>query len=144
MKQQVEIEIPEGMELESVNPTFKTKALSYLDCVDRLKSKRAFLISRESNNRDVFVFNFKNEAHIEKLCAINKFLVVANALNDGWAPDWNDGTDKFYIVITRNRAGVCCVNSINFSICYFKTMKLAEQAIALLGQETIRLALGNY
>lgn len=80
---------------------------------------------------------------LERLLAINKLMNVAYYLNDGWEPNWKNTSESKYSIIFNgfiytiennvwtNRGGVV-----------FKSMELAQQAIEILGEETIKLALG--
>lgn len=145
MKQTVEIDVPDNMELVDVKPTFRERKLSYADCVRNLKFN--------STCEDLYVptrgymgavFSLFSDLQIKKLEAINKMLVVAKYLNGDWKPDWEDGENKYYIYIVKNEITISSFNRCDLSICYFKTKELASQAIEILGEDTIRLALGNY
>ena len=82
------------------------------------------------------------ENWIPKLVAIRDMLIVADYLNKGWVPDWNDmRMDKCCIYIMSSRIVVDVCISNNISICYFKSRENADQAITILGEEKIRLAL---
>jgi hypothetical protein len=69
---------------------------------------------------------------------------VAHYLNDGWEPDWKDGSQKFFMYYnTTNKDIEIDVNTyFNSGVVYFKSKKLAEQAIEILGEEIVKLALG--
>lgn len=81
----------------------------------------------------------------EKLSAINKLLNVAKYLNGDWKPDWNNCNEcKYYIRIDAyNEVQTGYANSTCSDIAYFKTIELAKQAIEILGEEIIRLALST-
>lgn len=99
-----------------------------------------------------------NDKWREKLEAIGKLLVVAKFLNknvDGtdWAPDWEkvqEDEERIYGIgidpPNNNEVSVFQVNNerIFTEIVYFRTDEIAQQAIEILGEETIRAALGNY
>lgn len=83
---------------------------------------------------------------VNKESAINKLLVVAKYLNEDWKPDWSDEGNEFYtlgIDPDDNSIKVIQVNTwrVSTEIVYFRTEELAKQAIQILGEETIRLAL---
>ena len=66
---------------------------------------------------------------------------VAKYLNDGWRPNWNDLKEyKFYIKQLDDILFVDFAISNGYLV-YFKTRELAKQAIEILGEETIKLAL---
>lgn len=88
----------------------------------------------------------------KKQQAITKLLICADVLADVWKADWSNNNErKFtfrishniqtgarnsneYITIMDN--GIDCIN-----LCYFKSKELAEQAIRILGEETIKTAM---
>ena len=88
----------------------------------------------------------------EKLLAINKLLNVAAYLNkneDGtpWKPEFKDYTPVFTISIeveTQN-IEVIEVSSYDYrtELVYFRTEELAKQAIQILGEDTVRMALSS-
>lgn len=90
--------------------------------------------------------NCTSNKQLRKLLAINKLMNVAKYLNDNWEPDWNNmEKDKFYIrynqasrTLQEGTASILCSD-----IVYFKSKKLAQQAIEILGEETIKLALST-
>lgn len=87
--------------------------------------------------------------HERKIEAINKLLEVAKYLNkneDGsdWVPDWKSNSrDRWYIFIDVE--GDVHVDEeldgLNSRIVYFRTEELAKQAIQILGEDIIKLAL---
>ena len=86
-----------------------------------------------------------NGAHTEKMTdklrAIRDILVVAEYLNKGWKPDFKDYIQyKYSIDIVHLNIKVYRWKESNISITYFKTKELAQQAIDILGEDTIRLA----
>lgn len=146
MKQTVEIDVPDNMELVDVKPTFREKKLSYADCVRNLKFN--------STCEDLYVptrgymgavFSLFSDLQIEKLEAINKMLVVAKYLNGDWKPNWRNSDEaKYYVYVEDDGIKVSYVTQYKFFFCHFKTENLAEQAIEILGEDTIRCALGDY
>lgn len=80
----------------------------------------------------------------EKLLAINKLMNVAKYLNGDWQPNWRVYNQyKYYICYVNNYLKI----EIEFNTVeqgnsiYFKSRELAQQAIEILGEETIKLAL---
>jgi hypothetical protein len=90
--------------------------------------------------------NCTSEKQAKKLLAINQLMNVAKYLNGDWKPDWdNDTAFKYTIVYNADKGNLeiktytfICVNAI-----YFKTKELAQRAIEILGEETIKLALST-
>lgn len=69
---------------------------------------------------------------------------VTKYLNDGWQPDWNDKQESKYYLQKDNDTIIVSYVKYNCSdSVYFKSIKLAEQAIEILGKETIKLALST-
>lgn len=86
----------------------------------------------------------------EKFEAIGDLMLVAKFLNkneDGsdWVPDWEDENEiKWCPCIYQNRVKSNYMRNINKSLVHFRTEEILNQAIDILGEETIRTALGNY
>lgn len=78
----------------------------------------------------------------QKLLAINKLMNVAKYLNGDWKPNWSDNIQKkYYISIATDNINIDFMfNTCCFDVC-FKSKELAKQAIDILGEETIKLAL---
>lgn len=96
-------------------------------------------------------FNFTSVAQIYKSAAINCLLNVAKYLNmneDGsdWVPDWENEDSEFYtfgVDPTDNSVRIIPVNieRVPTEIVYFRTNEIIEQAIQILGEDTVRTAL---
>lgn len=89
--------------------------------------------------------NYTNQ--IEHLLCLNKLINVAKYLNDKENdkkfPDWNDVNQYKFTIMIDNEYGLYIdhnTDSYSGSV-YFKTKKLAQQSIEILGEETIRKAL---
>lgn len=90
--------------------------------------------------------NCTSKKQAEKLLAINMLLNVAKYLNDGWEPNWDNQDEKKYTIlidVQHKNIQIDCQFVINRSIVYFKTKELAQKAIDILGEETIKLALST-
>lgn len=80
----------------------------------------------------------------EKLLAINKLMNVAKYLNGDWQPNWNNSKEcKYCLIIEGNDITICCRTETNSNIVYFETKELAQRAVEILGEETIKLALST-
>lgn len=78
-----------------------------------------------------------------KLQVIIKMLAVADYLNKGWKPDWSDADDlKYNIYFECDTINYKYDMHCRCNVCYFKTRELAQKAIEMLGEETIKTALG--
>lgn len=77
--------------------------------------------------------------HEKKINAINNLLEVAKFLNGDWVPDEDE--TKWFIRIENNQIIVDWRKNLMGEIVYFRSEKIARQAISILGEETIRMAL---
>ena len=156
---EIKITVPEGYEIDKENSTFecikfKKKGLTYEDVAERLfKNKRTYFIGAMSNISDyapegngVYLPNqAPSKKQLQSLLAINKLMNVAEYLNGGWKPDWKDPLkSKWYILWDNcsNKFEIGYRNSYMGGLAYFKTPDLALQAIEILGEEEVKLALG--
>lgn len=139
---ELKVLVPEGYEIDKENSTFecikfKKKSISFVDIIDKYENEHSYPIKvlATSNN------------HMKKIIAINTLILVAKYLNNGWVPNFNSCKHRnYYITIRGNKLCLdyCfCINT--GAVIYFKSEKLAQQAIDILGEKTIRLALSrNY
>lgn len=155
----IKIESPEGMMwyLEGDTIKFRPKQeLTYDDIAKKLFcNKRVYYIKSGIDNCVIdhykctgayrYYNNCISEKQAQKLLAINKLMNVAKYLNEDWIPDWNDKIEpKYYNYISlNNELKTTSTYTLNESLVYFKTKDLARQAIEILGEETIRLALST-
>jgi hypothetical protein len=90
----------------------------------------------------LYADNSKTREQLESILALNKLCNVAKYLNGDWIPNFMDSSRKWYIYISEGGAlNIHNFISTKFSIVYFKTEQLAQQAIEILGEEEIRKAL---
>lgn len=159
MKNRFCIDIPEGYEIDKENSTsecikFKRKELTYDDIAKELFAyKDCFFIDTSGkihyiSNLEVGYAQSNNcisKKQAEKLLAINKLMNVAKYLNNGWKPDWNNANEKKYYITVSNTFSSnskIIINhnyTTNNSSVYFRTEKFTEEAIRILGEDTIRL-----
>lgn len=158
----IKIEIPEGYEIDKEKSTlekivFKLKEQSLKSICSIYRKlfygQKAYYFNKygKIENTIICAEDYKNlnnctsEKQAKKLLAINQLMNVAKYLNEGWQPDWNNYIEKKYtIYIEKNTKVSIDVNyCINRGIVYFKTEKLAQKAIDILGEETIKLALST-
>jgi len=156
MKEQI-IQLPDNFEVKEIKDgkiilVEKKKKLTYGDIAKELfANKRAFYITvygiTKSSICESFVEDSNNctsRKQAEKLLAINKLMNVAKYLNDGWQPDWNnEKEDKYFIAYNYAINEIQTDADLVFqnSYIYFKSEELAQQAVNILGEEIIRLAL---
>ena len=139
---ELKIQVPEGYEIDKENSTFecikfKKKSVTIMDIMDKFKEKR---------NYPIKVLATSN-THMHKILAINSLILVAKYLNEGWVPNFNNSKEPKYFMATTsgNTVYIEKIYGLNASVVYFKTNELAQQAINILGEDTIRIALSpNY
>ena len=85
---------------------------------------------------------YYSDEMMEKEKAIHQMLLVTKFLNKDWKPDWeNRGERKWYLSFNGNKINISYVIGDNSCIVYFRTEELANQAIQILGEDTVILAL---
>ncbi len=160
---EIKITVPEGYEIDKENSTFecikfKKKGLTYEDicpkvlgmkfyCIDTWGGIGLYCIHPEDKDYKLTWYhpnNAKTKEQLQRLLAINKLMNVAEYLNDGWEPNWQDGTDKCYLLWQgyTKKLGTIGLSHIQYGAPVFKTQDLALQAIEILGEEEVKLALG--
>ena len=145
---EVKIQVPEGYEIDKENSTFDCikfkpikNVLTYEDVIHKLNDDA---IGVYTSLPRTFITSSKQS---EKLLAINKMMNVAKYLNGEWRPDWEKRCDtgiKYFIAKTSSdELTICNIQWTNDINVFFKSYNLAKQAIEILGEETIKLALNT-
>lgn len=151
----IKIDVSEGMEAHLENNTIKIrpvkKKLTYRDIAKKLfKDKETYYPDAYCNIQSIDgadancydANNCTSEKQLKKLLAINQLMNVAKYLNGDWQPNWNNTYEnKYYLRICNRKIETGCTTVYISDIAYFKSAKLAQQAIDILGEETIKLAL---
>lgn len=163
-KKTLTVVAPDGYEIDKEKSTFdkivfkkKEDFQTYTDVAKKLFTQLPFYYTNDygdvckHENAAKFCFPEPNNAptkeQLEWLMALNKLKNTAVVLNDGWKPDWNDcEMDKFGFAYqhSTNEISPYLYRDFQVSTVYFKTRKLALKAAELLGEETIKTALGMY
>ena len=152
---QITITVPDNCELKQDGNTYtiveKEKKLTYGDIARELFNNCCCYIDSNGRIKDVKnlsaspndLTNCVTRKQAKKLLAINKLMNVAKYLNDGWQPDWNTIERKWYIYFSVTYRNIKILQTMKTQNCtiYFKSEELAQQAIEILGEETIKLAL---
>ena len=140
-----DVEIPDGYEIDVIHSTiFKTafKPIKTPINYDNIKTYDDILNLAINNDNAAYVLG-----HSDKIDAINKLLITAKVLNDGWVPDWNNPKEaKYYIYFdsikntieygyTYNHTVYC------YGIGYFKDIFTLRKTIEILGDDLIKTAL---
>ena len=159
----LEIEIPEEKEIdwkesEKQNRIIlKDKQLTYKDICEKLFKYKEFfftnntgVIQSSSPTSKEYLANAANNStsyhQLECILAKNKLANVAIYLNDGWKPSYtSEGHYDAWILFTtpdKNYISTFKINNCSQnSNVIFKSFELAQQAIKILGEETVKLAL---
>ena len=115
---QLTIDIPEGMEIDTENSDFtkgiikfKSKYITYDDIEKTLYLKEICIgITTDVNN-------------IDKLTAINELMNIAKYYNKDWEPNWYNSKEKKYLIKSHSYSGEFFVDydlTINLGGIYFK------------------------
>ena len=80
--------------------------------------------------------NCTSEAQAKRMAAFNKLQNIAKYLNGGWKPNLEDGSKKWYIYKDM-LYGVTFNYTTNQGSVYFKNADLADEAIRLMGKESL-------
>ena len=154
--EQITITVPDNCELKQDGNTYtiveKEKKLTYKDVAKKLFNNCCCYIDSDGSIKDVKnlsaspndLTNCVTRRQAKKLLAINQLMNVAKYLNGDWQPDWNDAEEcKHYISLehVNNNLSIDCTMLFQENDVYFKSEELAQQAIEILGEETIKLAL---
>lgn len=162
---EIKIDVPEGMEAYIENNIIKFKSikkkLNYKDIAKKLfYNKEVYYlypsVANESNNiisvrmaNIDFICDLVNctsKKQAQKLLAINQLMNVAKYLNEGWQPDWTNSNEKKYFIYCYPIARKLDIKTATIhmsDIVYFKSVELAQQAIDILKEDTIILALST-
>ena len=122
------------------------KPITYDDiCKELFLYKKTFLACGEKNiEEDVLDFNnYKDinnctsRAQAKRIVAFNKLQNIAKYLNKGWKPDFRSNEKKWSIVNDGESYSSVCVMTTNDANVYFNSKDLANEAIRLMGKESL-------
>lgn len=140
---EVKISVPEGYEFDKENSTFDCikfkpikKSITYDDCLSKLKEQRKAVYFETGLTCTSYKQNCKLEA-------INKLMNVAKYLNEDWKPSFYQDDYKWYIAVVDDGIKFDWCIKYYYSIVYFKSKELAQQAVEILGEDVIKLALST-
>lgn len=147
---------PEGMEAYQEGNEIKfrpvKKELTYKDIARELFDNKIIYHIADGRIVESLVLpntyyntnNCTSNKQAEKLLAINKLMNVAKYLNGDWQPDWNNNYEnKYYLRIYNEKIEISYAGVYISDIVYFKSEEFAKQAIKILGEEIIKLALST-
>lgn len=155
----IEIEIPVGKEVDweasakQKQIILRDKQLTYEDvCKELFKNGYCYTDSFGKTRADGYNQRFLTEPNtattrrqLECILAKNQLANVAVYLNNGWKPNLKSDhgycivLDLFHSNLVIDSCGVLCDFALGKIM--FKSRELAQQAIEILGEDVIRLAL---
>lgn len=114
-------------------------------CKEMFLGKRIFFINgkgiesveaHDENYDDVD--NSTSSAQARRMAAFNKLQNIAKYINKGWQPNLTDATQNWYIAKKRNGEYKAMFSySDNDGIVYFKSECLVNEAIRLMGEDSL-------
>lgn len=117
---------------------FSNNATYYTDSYGEIESSPIGLADSKADNLN----NCTSQKQAEKLLAINKLMNVAKYLNGDWKPNYSEYEKKYrFRIRDTGELDVTYNDAFVESFVYFKSEELAQQAIEILGEETIKLTL---
>lgn len=131
-------------EQETAPDTKNDDPITYDDiCKELFFGKTAYWVRDNKIKKGVIRYsygdidNYTSLAQTKRTLAFNKLQNIAKYLNDGWKPDF---TGSKPCTICKNRAGG--YNFLNNGLhqagaIYFKTEELAQEAIRIMGEESL-------
>lgn len=157
----LEINCPDGHEIDLEKSNLVKGILYFKEIIKELdynviakelfSFKEIYYISGNSNINKfkpvdgISSNNAKTKQQLKALLAINQLANVAMFLNNGWIPE--AGKEKWFIKYTKNGKNnweditTQLHSSVLYSIIYFKSSRLAEKAIKILGIDLIKQSL---
>ena len=157
---EIKITVPEGYEIDRENSTFecikfKKKEISYKDiCRSMTDADDGFyyiegcMITHDDRKHynDFWMVGAPSYNQIAQIVALNKLMNVARYLNEKTLI-WNDDNQpKWYIYYDHDEGalGFSCNGLPQSSNVYFDSEAKAKQAIEILGEDTVKKALGVF
>ena len=107
-----------------------------------LKKKQFFILGKDIESGIAHDENYDDldnctsEAQAKRMAAFNKLQNIAKYLNDGWKPNFKDSSKNWYI-FNDTLYGVTFNYTSNQGSVYFKNADLADEAIRLMGKESL-------
>jgi hypothetical protein len=133
---------------EKAKELYKTASVEFKSILEDTFGKESFSEDIRENVKTLYdakeIYALKNtifrqelsllltKEHAEFLKALIAALKIADALNEGWEPDWNNTLQKNYTVgynYSTHTYYTCHYYCCNSSLIFFKSEKLAEHFI---------------
>lgn len=137
--------VQKKQEQESAPDTKNGDPITYDDiCKELFFGKNAYWVRDNKIKKGVIRYsysdidNYTSLAQAKRTLAFNKLQNIAKYLNKGWKPDFT--ADSYPYTICKNCAGgycFLCNQKHQIGAIYFKTEELANEAIRLMGEESL-------
>lgn len=137
--------VQKKQEQESAPDTKNGDPITYDDiCKELFFGKNAYWVRDNEIKKGVIRYsysdidNYTSLAQAKRTLAFNKLQNIAKYLNKGWKPDFT--ADSYPYTICKNCAGgycFLCNQKHQIGAIYFKTEELANEAIRLMGEESL-------
>lgn len=130
----------------ALNEETQEKPITYYDILRELyMGKTAYWIYDkciESGKQSSYNFddavNCTSVAQAKRIVAFNKLQNIAKYLNEGWKPDFTDGTQNWFIAEEHfGEYKAKFTYSGNYGVVFFKSKCLANEAIRLMGEDSL-------
>lgn len=95
----------------------------------------SYAITNENSYNDIN--NCASEAQCKRMVAFNKLQNIAKYLNKGWKPNFCIGDKKWGIIKEEEGFSPKYIRMINDANIYFRDKDLANEAIRLMGEESL-------
>jgi hypothetical protein len=135
---------------KSILDSQKPKQLTYKDIAKELfLNKESYwtegedsLIANDIIRTKEYTPNIsKTKEQLESILALNKLCNVAKYLNDGWFPNYTSRSMNYWLQFYEGEVSVNYTSSVKSGHCYFKSKEIAQKAVDILGEDSIRKAL---
>lgn len=131
-----EAETPDDKEGKPITYDDVLKELYYGKTAYWVGSTRiSYAITNENSYNDIN--NCASEAQCKRMVAFNKLQNIAKYLNKGWIPDFRNPEKKWAILNIGKVFHPKYITITNDANVYFKSKELANEAIRLMGEESL-------
>lgn len=142
---EVTIQVPNGYELKEVGEGKWELVKKEMTPYNILMESYQFNNTKLETPSKRFTVYYKDVKLLARLSALSQLQGVADYLNEGWKPNWNNSEDKWHIEWYGNKNKLEVMWSATYSTdgeVVFKTKELAERAIEICGIDLIKTAIG--
>lgn len=129
----------------ALNEETQEKPITYDDiCKELFQEKKTYWLGNKKTNYfypDEVNFNDINnctsEAQVKRLAAFNKLQNIAKYLNGDWKPDFDGDHENWHIGKEGDTFLAMYTKYVNKASVYFKSKEAANEAIRLMGEDSL-------